>query len=147
MKTEPKGFWGRLPVANGPPKTKPLKLRLEFAFEIQLEAAAGVGRGGKTKIGARDTDEGHIVRMIQDIENIESRGQYGTVFFLFLEMEIVSDVDVKIQKTRPVQRIARREAAVWPVVENAVTIRIESGDDVDRFPGVGLQSNAETEEA
>src|SRR5258708_3579166 len=57
MKTEPKGFWGRLPVANGPPKTKP-KLRLEFAFEIQLEAAAGVRMGRTQKIMGRDDHEG-----------------------------------------------------------------------------------------
>src|SRR6267378_136284 len=147
MKTEPKGFCGRLPVAKGPPKTKPLKLRLEFAFEIQLEAAAGVGRGGETKIGTHDTDEGHIVRMIQDIENIESCGEYGTVFFLFLEMEIVSNVDVKIQKTRPVQRIARRQSAIRPVVENTVAVRIESCDYVDRLAGIRLKRNAETEKA
>src|SRR6267378_3336257 len=112
MKTEPKGFCGRLPVAKGPPKTKPLKLRLEFAFEIQLEAAAGVGRGGETKIGARDTDEGHIVRMIQ--------------------------------KTRPVQRIARRQSAVRSIVENAVAVRIETGDYIDRLAGIRLKRNAET---
>src|SRR5258708_35255435 len=146
MKREPKGFWGCLPGANGPPKTRP-KLRLEFAFEIQLKAATGVGRGGETKIGARDTDEGHIVRMIQDIENIESRGQYGTVFFLFLEMEIVSDVDVKIQKTRPVQRIARRQSAIRAVVENTVTIRIESGDYIDRLARVRLKRDPEAQEA
>jgi len=85
MKTEPKGFCGRLPVAKGPPKTKPLKLRLEFAFEIQLEAAAGVGRGGETKIGTHDTDEGHIVRMIQDMKILRAAVSTGPSFFSFLK--------------------------------------------------------------
>src|SRR5258708_14128730 len=83
--------------------------------------------------------------MIQDIENIESRGQYGTVFFLFLEMEIVSDVHVKIQKTRPVQRIARRQSAIRPVVVNTLTIRIKSSDYVHRLACIRLTRNPEAD--
>src|SRR5258707_13462800 len=103
MKTEPKGFWGRLPVANGPPKTKP-KLRLEFAFEIQLEAAAGVGRGGETNIWAPAPPERDKDSEIKVFCKITSRGQYRAGFFFFLVMGNAADRHVKIQKKRPLQR-------------------------------------------
>src|SRR5258706_11984646 len=100
MKTEPKGFWGRLPVAKGPPKTKP-KLRLEFVFEVQLEAAAGVGRGGKTNMWVGQRHDRCIGWNDYCIVKIIRPGLLGPHFFFFFFSEIVSNRDVKIQNTHP----------------------------------------------
>src|ERR1700675_325465 len=144
------------PRKAGPTKGKKECKQSELAFEIELEAAAGVSRGGRTKIGIyraavqvesrRDTNERDVVRMIEDIENIESRGKHRAVFFLFLEMEVVGDVDVEVQQSRTVQCIAGRKASVQAVVEYAVAVRVESRCDVHGFAGVGLKRDANAEE-
>src|SRR5260370_9127837 len=85
--------------------------------------------------------------MIEDIKNIESRGEYRAVFFLFPKMKIMGHVYVKIQLPRPMQRIARGQPAIRTVVEDAVAVRIESGGHVDGLAGIRLQGNAQSEQA
>jgi hypothetical protein len=53
-----------VPRKAGPTSVSPQWARLKFAFEIQLEAAAGVGRAGETEVRAGDANERDIVRVI-----------------------------------------------------------------------------------
>src|SRR5437899_2545790 len=147
----------RRAASEGKPYTSnPACIWSELAFKVQLEAAAGVRGGRSAKIGicrkaawkkaSRDADECHIVRVVQDVEDIERGGQNRAVFFLFLEVEIVRHINVEVQQPRPMQRIARSRTAVRAVVEHSVTIQILSGGDVDGLAGIRLESYSEREE-
>jgi hypothetical protein len=72
---------------------------LKFAFDIQLEATAGV-RGGReakigierTAVGSDNADEGDVVRVIEDVENVQRGRKNGPALLFFLEMKIVGNV-------------------------------------------------------
>jgi hypothetical protein len=68
--------------------------------------------------------------VIEDVEGVQCDGEDGTVFLFLFETAIVLDVEIEIDEAGAVECIARRETLVGTIIEDAVTVGVEAGDDV-----------------
>ena len=77
---------------------------------------------------------GHVVGVVQNVEGVQSHGDDFLLLGAFAKFEIMRDVQVKVDESRPLHRApAISERAV---VDHAVVVVVHAGRHVHRFIGI-----------